>query len=97
MTDNSRLLQIEKLLEQEERDIREAELLAEEILPVLEKLTRSEIMNPVILKTKLAKIDKKYRDIIYALFILATKYGPEGSFIILTPEKVMSIIREIKN
>lgn len=96
MGKNSRLSEIEKIFEQEDREIEEAEAVAEQIIPILENLTRSEIMNPVILKTKLAKIDKKYRDIIYALFIMATKYGPEGSFILLTPEKVMSIIKEVK-
>lgn len=92
MSDYSRLLEIEKLLEQEKQELAEAEKLAEEILPSLRKLNRSEILNPVVLKMKLAKLDKKYRDIVYALFQVAVRSGSEGSFVILSPRKVLSII-----
>jgi len=96
MGNNSLLLEIEKLIAQEEQELREAEKIADEVMPVLDKLTRSEIINPVILKTRLAKLSKKYRNIVYALFQVALKAGPEGSVVILTPQKVLSIIKDMK-
>lgn len=93
--DYSRFLEIERLLEAERQELEEAEKIAEEILPHLRSLTRKEILNPVVLKVKLAKLDKKYRDIVYALFQLAVRSGPEGSFVILSPKKVLSIINSI--
>jgi hypothetical protein len=96
MSDNSRLLEIEKLLEEEKQELEEAQKMAEEILPVLENLNRKDVFNPVMLKVKLAKLDKKYRDAIYTLFRIAVIAGPEGSFMVLSPEKVMSFIKENK-
>lgn len=96
MSDNSRLLEIEKLLEQERMELEQAEKMAEDLLPVLETLTRRDIFNPVILKTKLAKLNKQYRDVIYTLFRIAVMSGPQGSFMILSPDKVMSFIKENK-
>lgn len=95
MVQDSRLLEIEMLLEREKKYIRQAQEIIEHMLPVLDDLTRGQILSPVILKTKLNKIDAKYRAIIYALFIIATNFGPQGAFIILTPPKVRSIIQEI--
>lgn len=96
MSNNSLLLEIEKLIIQEEEEAREAERIAEEVMPVLDKLTRSEIVNPVILKTRLSELDKKYCSIVYALFQVALKAGPEGSVVILSPKKVLSIIKDMK-
>ena len=96
MSNNSLLLEIEKLIAQEEEEIKEAEKIADEVMPILDKLTRSEIINPVILKTKLAKLSKKYRNIVYALFQISLRSGPEGSVIILTPQKVLSIVKDMK-
>jgi hypothetical protein len=94
MSDTSRLLEIEKLLAQEELELEQAGKVAEEIIPVLDTLTKKDIMNPVILKTKLAKIDIEYRNIIYALLRVAVDAGPEGSFVILDPRKISSFIKE---
>ncbi len=94
MSENSRLLEIEKLLELEKRELEETRKMAEEIMPILESLTRKDIYNPVILKTKLSKLDKKYRSVIYTLFRIAILAGPEGSFMILSPAKVLSFIKE---
>lgn len=87
------LLEIEKLLEEEKQELIVAEKMAEDILPVLDSLTRTQILNQVILKTKLAKLDKKYRDALYTLFRIAIDAGPDGSFMILSPEKVLSFIK----
>jgi len=94
MSGNSRLLEIEKLLAREEEELREAQKMAEEIAPILNKLSKKDILNPVILKTKLAKLDKKYKDAVYALFRISVESGPDGSFMILSPRKILSYIKE---
>jgi uncharacterized protein YpbB len=96
MSNKSRLLEIEKLLLEEQEEIEIAQRIASEVFPLLEGLSTEAITNPVILKVKLAKIDKEYRDIIYTLFRIATTYGPKGSFMTLSLTKVMSIISELQ-
>ncbi|MCE3255519.1 MAG: hypothetical protein K0R25_1013 [Rickettsiaceae bacterium] len=83
-------------LEQEQEELKAAKEVTEAVFPVIDKLTRSNILNPVVLKTKLAALNPKYRDAVYGLCRISTDAGPEGSFIVLDPKKVLSIIEEIE-
>jgi hypothetical protein len=87
---------IEKHLRQEQDELTEAALAAEETFPAIEELDRSAILNPVILKAKLAKMSPKYRDAFYGLCRVATSAGPEGSCVVLDPEKVLAIIEDLE-
>ena len=87
---------IEKQLKQEQEELDSAKDVTNIIFPVINDLTRREIMHPVILKAKLLKLPDEYRDSIYGLCRIATDGGPEGSIIVLDPEKVLSIIEEIE-
>lgn len=87
--------EIDAILRQKELNELEIKKIVATIEPTLKKLTRTQILNPVILKVKLAKIDRKYRDAVYALFRIALTYGPKGSFMVLDPKKVDYIINEI--
>ncbi len=87
---------IEKQLKQEQEELDAAEDITESVFPVIDKLERRDITNPVILKAKLAKLPPEYRDAIYGLCRIATEGGPEGSIIVLDPEKVLSMIEEIE-
>jgi hypothetical protein len=87
---------IEKQLKQEQEELDAAEDITESVFPTIDKLERRDIVNPVILKAKLAKLPPEYRDAIYGLCRIATEGGPEGSIIVLDPEKVLSMIEEIE-
>ncbi len=87
---------IEKQLRQEQEELDAAEDITESVFPIMEKLERRDVLNPVILKAKLAKLPPEYRDAIYGLCRIATDGGPEGSVIVLDPEKVLAIIEEIE-
>jgi hypothetical protein len=87
---------IEKQLKQEQEELDAAEDITEDVFPIIDKLERRDIVNPVILKAKLAKLPPDYRDAIYGLCRIATDGGPEGSVIVLDPEKVLAIIEEIE-
>lgn len=87
---------IEKQLKQEQEELDAAEDITEVVFPIIEKLERRDILNPVILKAKLAKLPHEYRDAIYGLCRIATEAGPEGSVIVLDPEKVLAMIEEIE-
>lgn len=87
---------IEKQLRQDQDELVAAEEITESVFPVIDKLSRSEILNPVSLKAKLAKMSPKYRDAFYGLCRIATSGGPEGSFIVLDPEKVVAIIADLE-
>ncbi len=66
------------------------------IFPIIDELKRRDIINPIMLKVKLAKLTPEYRDAVYGLCRIATEGGPEGSFIVLDPEKVLSLLDEIE-
>jgi DNA integrity scanning protein DisA with diadenylate cyclase activity len=87
---------IEKHLRQEQDELVEATIAAEETFPVIETLDRAAILNPVKLKAKLAKMSPKYRDAFYGLCQIATCAGPEGSYVVLDPEKVLAIIEGLE-
>jgi len=87
---------IEKQLKQEQEELDAAADITEAVFPTIDKLEKRDIINPVILKAKLAKLPPEYRDSIYGLCRIATEGGPEGSVIVLDPEKVLAIIEEIE-
>ena len=87
---------IEKQLKQEQEELNEAEDITKAVFPVIDKLERNDIVNPVILKTKLQPLPDEYRDATYGLCRIATDCGPEGSFIVLDPQKVLLMIDEIE-
>lgn len=87
---------IEKQLRQDQEELAAAEEITKIVFPVIDGLNRGQILNPVILKAKLAKLDPKYRDEFYGLCRIATDGGPEGSFIVLDPAKVLSLLDEIE-
>ena len=87
---------IEKQLKQEQEELDAAEDITEAVFPTIDKLEKREIVNPVILKAKLAKLPPEYRDAIYGLCRITTEGGPEGSIIVLDPEKVLAMIEEIE-
>ncbi|MES2677675.1 MAG: hypothetical protein V4612_05120 [Pseudomonadota bacterium] len=94
---NSFYSSIAKQLQKDQKELEEAEKITKIVFPIIEGLkNRSHIVNPVILKTKLAKLDHKYRDAVYGLCRIAIDGGPEGSFIVLDPEKVLSLLDEIE-
>jgi hypothetical protein len=80
----------------EEEELKAAEEITEIVFPKIDKLERRDIINPVILKTKLAKLNREYRDAVYGLCRIATDGGPEGSVIVLDPEKVLSMLEDIE-
>ena len=87
---------IEKQLKLEQEELDAAEDITESVFPIIDKLERRDIVNPVILKAKLARLPIEYRDAIYGLCRIATEGGPEGSIIVLDPEKVLAMIEEIE-
>jgi hypothetical protein len=87
---------IEKQLRQEQEELAAAEDITEIVFPKIDILEKRDIINPVILKAKLAKLPAEYRDAIYGLCRIATEGGPEGSIIVLDPEKVLAMIEEIE-
>ncbi len=87
---------IEKQLKQEQEELDAAKDITETVFPIINKLGKQDIVNPTILKAKLAKLPLEYRDAIYGLCRIATEGGSEGSVIVLDPEKVLSIIEEIE-
>ena len=93
---NSFYSSIAKQLQRDQEDLAAAEEVTNIVFPDLEGLNRTQIVNPVILKIKLAKLDHKYRDAVYGLCRIAVDGGPEGSFIVLDPEKVLSLLDEIE-
>ncbi len=86
---------IEKQLEQEQQELECAEDITLIIFPTIDQLKKNEILNPVVLKTKLSKLPPEYRDSVYGLCRIATDAGPEGSIVILDPEKVFLLIEDI--
>jgi len=93
---NSFYSSIAKQLKQDQEELAAAEEITNTVFPVLDELKRKQIIDPVILKTKLAKLDPKYRDAVYGLCRIAIDGGPEGSFIVLDPEKALSLLNEIE-
>ncbi len=87
---------IEKQLKQEQEELDVAADITEAVFPIIDKLEKKDIVNPVALKAKLAKLPPEYRDAIYGLCRIATEGGPEGSVIVLDPEKVLAMIEEIE-
>jgi hypothetical protein len=87
---------IEKQLKQEQEELDVAADITEAVFPILDKLKKRDIVNPVVLKAKLAKLPSEYRDAIYGLCRIATEGGPEGSVIVLDPEKALAMIEEIE-
>ena len=86
---------IAKQLKQSQDELSAAEEVTNIVFPTIDGLNKAQIMNPVSLKVQLAKLDKEYRDAVYGVFRAAVDGGPEGSFIVLDPEKVLSILDEI--
>ncbi len=93
---NSFYSSIAKQLKQDQEELAEAEEITKTVFPVLDGLKKTQIVDPVILKTKLAKLDPQYRDAVYGLCRIAIDGGPEGSFIVLDPEKALSLLDEIE-
>jgi len=93
---NSFYSSIAKQLQEEQDELHEAEDVTKIVFPVLDGLGRKQIVNPVVLKAKLAKLDPQYRDAVYGLCRIAIDGGPEGSFIVLDPEKVLYLLDEIE-
>ena len=87
---------IGKQLKAEQEELDAAEDITEAVFPIIDKLERRDILNPVMLKAKLAKLTHEYRDVIYGLCRIATDGGPEGSIIVLDTEKVLAMIEEIE-
>ncbi len=93
---NSFYSSIAKQLQQDQEELEAAEKITKIVFPIIEGLNRSQIVNPVILKTKLMQLDPKYRDVVYGLCRIAVEGGPEGSFIVLDSQKVLSLLDEIE-
>ena len=87
---------IKQQLDQENDELAAVTEVTNIVFPVIDGLAKKDIINPITLKVKLAKLDPKYRDAVYGLCRIATEGGPEGSFIVLDPEKVLSLIEEIE-
>ena len=87
---------LEEQLKKDKEELDWAENIAEITLPVINKIERGDILNPLVLKSKLAKLPPEYRDSIYGLCRITTDSGPEGSIIVLDPKKVLEIIDEIE-
>jgi len=86
---------IEKQLRQEQQELDSAQDITTIVFPIINNLKKENILHPIMLKTKLAKLPDEYRDATYGLCRIATDGGPEGSFIVLDPEKVLSLLDEI--
>ncbi|MFT6332471.1 MAG: hypothetical protein ACJAW3_000809 [Lentimonas sp.] len=84
-----------KKIQHNDEELKAVEEVTNIVYPVIENLNKKEIINPVILKVELQDLDPKYRDPVYGLYRIAVDGGPDGSYIMLDPEKVKFILDDI--
>ncbi len=97
MRDSDKLMwAIEEQLRKEQEELEDAENITKKVYPILDKLEKRDIINEVKLYLKLYGLEADFRLAVYYLFRIAVERGPDGSFIVLDPQKARFLANDIQ-